>query len=76
MDASAVATDHALPTAYCARGRKAAAEITLAARGEQVAEVREHPFLEGWTDILLLYPDRLSDFLDHDPPCLGRECSC
>lgn len=62
------------PTAYCAPTRKTAAELALAARGEQAAEMVEHPYLEGWMDVLLVYPDRLSDFID--PPCLGRECSC
>lgn len=67
-----------LPTAYCAPGRQFAAALALALRGERVAEIVEHPWLEGSTDVLVVNtaeielvdrpvtfnpaPDRLSAF--------------
>jgi hypothetical protein len=46
-------------TAYCAPGRKAIAELALWLRGEHVAEITEHPWLEGSTDVWLVSPDAL-----------------
>lgn len=43
-----------LPTAYCAPGQKLAAALTLMFKGEDVAEIREHPWLEGSTDVLVV----------------------
>jgi hypothetical protein len=37
----------AYPVAYCAPGRREAAEETLAGRGEHVARIVEHAWLEG-----------------------------
>lgn len=48
--------------AYCAPGRKMHAALALLAAGEQVAELTEHPFLEGYPDVLLVDPSRLPDF--------------
>jgi hypothetical protein len=43
-----------LPTAYCAPGRQFTAALTLALKGERVAEIREHPWLEGSADVLVV----------------------
>lgn len=43
-----------LPTAYCAPGRKLAAALTLMFKVEDVAEIREHPWLEGSSDVLVI----------------------
>lgn len=42
------------PVAYCAPGRRAVAELLLAARGEQVARIAEHPWLEGTDGIYVV----------------------
>lgn len=47
--------------AYCAPGRRAIAEMTLALSGE-TAEVHEHPYLEGTGSILLMDPEACSPF--------------
>jgi hypothetical protein len=39
--------EDAYPVAYCAPGRRPIAELLLAARGESVARIVEHPWLEG-----------------------------
>jgi hypothetical protein len=53
--------------AYCAKGRKAAAALTLALRGEKVSEISEHPWLDG-DQIVLINPDAL-----HEPPQMPWE---
>jgi hypothetical protein len=47
----------AYPVAYCAPGSKTAAALTLMLKGEQVAEIAEHPWLAGHTDILVVRED-------------------
>lgn len=42
--------------AYCAPGTKLAASLALLLQGEQVAELTEHPWLEGSTDVLVISP--------------------
>jgi hypothetical protein len=42
------------PVAYCAPGQHFAAALTLALKGEQVERIREHPWLEGRTDVLVM----------------------
>lgn len=37
----------AYPVAYCAPGQRFAAALTLMLKGEQVARIVEHPWLEG-----------------------------
>jgi hypothetical protein len=60
---------HTPAAAYCAPGRKAAAELALFLRGESVTEITEHPMLEGTTDVVLV-----SDFdLDISPPLIMDE---
>jgi len=46
-----------LPAAYCAPGRKAVSELALTLRGERYAQITEHPWLEGLTDVWLMSPD-------------------
>jgi hypothetical protein len=72
------------PTAYCAPGRKQAAAVALALRGENYGEIKEHPWLEGRDDILMVYPEALRLGLPepwpwepevpgyHDPPWWER----
>jgi hypothetical protein len=43
-----------LPVAYCAPGHLWEARLTLAANGEDVAEVKEHPWLVGQDAVLLV----------------------
>jgi len=43
-----------LPTAYCAPGRKVISELALVLKGERYAEMTEHPWLEGSTDVWLV----------------------
>jgi hypothetical protein len=45
--------------AYCAPGGRAAAEALLAERGEQVARIAEHPWLEGTDGIYIVAEDPL-----------------
>jgi len=45
-----------LPTAYCAPGQRVYAGIILALKGEQVADIVEHPWLDGRTDVLIVNP--------------------
>lgn len=45
-----------LPVAYCAPGLKARSEAVLAERGEFVSDVVEHPWMEGYRDVLLMWP--------------------
>lgn len=42
------------PVAYCAPGALAAAEQSLAEAGEDVATIREHPYLVGQDGVLLV----------------------
>lgn len=56
-----------LPTAFCAPGNRTIAMLTLAARGEQVAEIIEHPYLEGNRNIILMSPDLVNGKLAFDP---------
>jgi hypothetical protein len=49
----------AYPVAYCAPGGRAAAAILLAMRGEEVARIVEHPWLEGATSIYVVAQDPL-----------------
>ena len=46
-----------LPTAYCAPGRKVISELALMLRGERYAEMIEHRWLEGSTDVWLVSLD-------------------
>lgn len=45
-----------LAVAYCGPGLKSRSEAVLAERGEAVSEVIEHPWLEGYRDVLLFWP--------------------
>lgn len=45
--------DDKQPVAYCAPGKRPIAELTLLLHGEQVSEVREHPWLEGMADAIV-----------------------
>jgi hypothetical protein len=47
------------PVAYCAPGNREAAEAVLAARGETVARIVEHPWLEGTEGIYIAREPRL-----------------
>ena len=63
-----------LPTAYCAPGRKVISELALMLRGERYAEMIEHRWLEGSTDVWLVSPD--VGHWDFPPmPLLSREYS-
>jgi hypothetical protein len=42
------------PVAYCAPGRRYAAALALALKGEQVERITEHPWLEGRTDVIVM----------------------
>jgi hypothetical protein len=53
-----------LPTAYCAPGRQFTAALTLALRGERVAEIVEHPWLPGSTDVLIVNTAEITAWLD------------
>lgn len=57
--------EDAYPAAYCAPGKRGAAEAILTARGEHVARIVEHPWLEGATDIYVAAskPIDLTDLL-------------
>lgn len=48
--------DAPLPVAVCAPGHRAAAALILAVKGEEVSEIREHPWLEGYGDVLVFSP--------------------
>ena len=54
------------PIAYCAPGRKFDAALTLMFKGEQVARILEHPWLEGKTDVIVI----------SEPPDFSAEFSC
>lgn len=45
------------PVAYCAPGGRTAAAIALMLQGEQVAEIAEHPWMSGRSDILVVRED-------------------
>ena len=63
-----------MPAAYCAPGRKAVSELALTLHGERYAQITEHPWLEGLTDVWLMSPD--AGHLDFPPmPLLSREYS-
>ena len=63
-----------LPTAYCAPGRKVISELALVLKGERYAEMIEHPWLEGITDVWLVSPD--VGHWDFPPmPLLSGGCS-
>ena len=49
-------TDGQRRIAYCAPGRKFVTQIALLMQDEHVAEVAEHPWLEGRTDVLVVTP--------------------
>lgn len=51
--------EDAYPIAYCAPGRRPIAELILLARGEQVARIIEHPWLEGADGIYVVAEDPL-----------------
>lgn len=55
-----------LPTAYCAPGRRMISALTLMLEGEQVAEIVEHPWLAGKTEILIVAP-AVFDLPEYDP---------
>lgn len=57
--------EDAYPVAYCAPGNRGAAEAILTARGEHVARIVEHPWLEGVADIYVAAakPIDLTDLL-------------
>lgn len=42
------------PVAYCAPGERAAAALTLMLKGERVEQIREHPYLKGHSDVLVM----------------------
>ncbi len=44
------------PAAFCAPGRKDVSSIALALLGQPVCEIREHAWLAGTTDVLLVAP--------------------
>lgn len=44
----------AYPVAYCAPGKRLAAALTLMLKGEQVARIEEHRWLEGSTDVIVI----------------------
>lgn len=46
--------------AYCAKDHKVSATLCLALRGEQVSDIREHPWLEG-DEIVLVNPEALQE---------------
>ena len=49
----------AYPVAYCAPGQRFAAAFTLTFKGEQVARIVEHPWLEGTTGVYVVAEDPL-----------------
>lgn len=49
----------AYPVAYCAPGSRLAAALTLMLKGEQVARIEEHPWLEGATGVYVVTEDPL-----------------
>lgn len=51
--------EDAYPVAYCAPGCRVIAELVLAARGEQVARITEHPWLEGAESVYVVAGDPL-----------------
>lgn len=61
--------------AYCAPGTKLAASLALLLQGEQVAELTEHPWLEGSTDVLVVSPPDFSD-IGPMPVLAEREPFC
>ena len=44
----------AYPVAYCAPGQRLAAELALMLKGERVARIAEHPWLEGISDVIVI----------------------
>lgn len=42
------------PVAYCAPGKRFAAAFALMLKGEQVARIIEHPWLEGSSDAIVM----------------------
>lgn len=51
--------EDAYPVAYCAPGRRFAAALTLMFKGEEVARIVEHPWLEGTAGVYVVAEDRL-----------------
>lgn len=49
----------AYPVAYCAPGRRLAAALTLMLKGEEVARIVEHPWLEGADGVYVVAEDPL-----------------
>lgn len=47
----------AYPVAYCAPGRRFAAALTLMLKGEEVARIVEHPWLEGAASVYVVAED-------------------
>ncbi len=47
-------SDDGYPVAYCAPGRRQVAALTLVIKGEQVARITEHPWLEGSTSVIVV----------------------
>jgi hypothetical protein len=49
-----VSSETEYPVAYCAPGRRFAAALALMVKGEQVADIKEHSYLKGCTDVLVM----------------------
>lgn len=72
----------AYPVAYCAPGRRLAAALTLMLKGEEVARIVEHPWLEGADGVYVVAEDPLDlikllpvryEFPAPEPrPCISR----
>jgi hypothetical protein len=71
----------AYPVAYCAPGRRLAAAFTLMLKGEQVARIVEHPWLEGADGVYVVAEDPLDlikqlpvryEFPEPEPPWRDR----
>jgi hypothetical protein len=74
---------NAYPVAYCAPGKRLAAAFTLMVKGEQVARIVEHPWLEGAEGVYVVAEDPL-DLIRQLPvryefpapetrPCISRD---